>query len=954
MRPTPVSAGETRQAGDVTLPSLLRPEAKAAELTALWVDVLAERHEPTLADLILIEYWFSVGAASLPRHMPARMSYTKTLLTIRQRVAIAIHDYAREVNWRRPVLFVTALKIARAYLRDAVGHEDALRPELRKNFTGRLGVATVLISRFESVNQEDAKEAITALERSIFQGNTDGSAFAYLLEAHAVYLDLCPDLALLEHALNEARKQASSDPSFILAQIDLLLRRATQLGFTSPDLSALREAETLADACRPILGEEKVRRAMAKAIIKYLQSGNVEREDLVHARLPFGLRVEGESNQLLVQSARYLIGPLRRLAESGEPTARGLLADYLVQATATLGITESEALKESIALRGGERFLEDERSQLLKRRDQLRLAALTADNYLRINTLVELAALVDADHASPAPLVLLARDVHDHGAQPVPIDIGTGANARAVLRDISRGNVDALYGKAGEAALNSPDLSVLSLGGRSGVTSVADYYGLSSETFVFKDMARVAVEQERDRADIIARYLEDAKQTNRYGVSRLLATYDREAKDGKDVTAARHFVRGRPLYNAVHSADAGERKVLLGDAARFLGIINKCEQGKALNQGRREVKTKEFGRWLKACGLVDLNDIFDRWWDCVKDAELLRRRDAHLHNWLITDEARIYAIDLEAQGWRPAGYELAQLTDDHAFLPADDWQSRRALFETWRTSRNASREGEGLEWLSYQASVLARIVWGLTGAADSPFPSGLAEARLSSYITSVSDARLSTLGSEILEGWLSTRGLSRVPLSHPAAKGAGRVRTSKSIAFHLRHDDMLDRDAGGWVLLEDLQQRLVPKLPVEVLAAVATDKEERRFEIRAGKIRAKYGHSIAARFDYDPPKSTVRLYHASPWASAHRIIDKGAGILPMNRQFVHLSDNINEAVANGIRTGQPLVYSVSSNARADILQAHGSTYLSREVSTRELSVVPVSCFWAQIPPSMRS
>ncbi|WIB13473.1 RNA 2'-phosphotransferase [Curtobacterium sp. MCPF17_052] len=838
----------------MTSPSLLRREAKAAELAALWIDVLAERHEPTLADLILIEYWFSVGAAFLPRHMPARMSYTKTLLTIRQRVAIAIHDYAREVNWRRPVLFVTALKIARAYLRDAVGHEEALRPDLRKNFTGRLGVATVLISRFENVTQEDAKEAIGALERSISQGNTDGSAFAYLLEAHAVYLDLCPDPHLLEHALDVARKRASTDPSFILAQIDLLLRRATHLGFTSPDPGVLREAGNLADACRPTLGEDRVRQAMAKAIIKYLQSGDVEREDLMHARLPFGLRVEGEPNQLLVQSARFLIGPLRQLAKSGEPTARGLLADYLVQATEALEITEIDALKESILLRGGERFLEDERSQLLKRRDQLRLAALTSDNFLRVNTLVELAALIDANHASPAPLVLLARDVEDYGPQPVPIAPGTGAFVRAVLRDISKGNADALYGKAGEAALNSPDLSVLSLGGRSGVTSVADYYGLSSETFVFKNMAKVAVGQERDRADIIARHLRSTAQADRFGVSHLLATYDREGNGEKTVTAARPYIRGRPLYAAVEAADAAQRQVLLGNAASFLGIINRCEEGEALNQGRREVKTKEFGRWLKACGLVDLNDIFDRWWDCVKDADLLRRRDAHLHNWLITEEAKIYAIDLEAQGWRPAGYELAQLSDDHAFLPAGDWQTRRALFEIWRASRNASPAGERVEWLSYQASVLARIVWGLTGTADSPFPSGLAEERLSLYIESVTDKRLSNLGGEILRGWLSTRGLSRLPLSDPAAEGAGRVRTSKSIAFHLRHDELLVRDAGGWVLLEDLQQRLAPRLRVDVLAAVATDKDERRFEIRGGKIRAKYGHSIAAELDYDPPE----------------------------------------------------------------------------------------------------
>jgi len=951
MRPNAVAAGSDPKPADVTAPFLLRSEVKAAEVAELWVDVLSERHEPTLADLVLIEYWFSVGAAHLSPHMPARMSYTKTLLTIRQRVAIAVHDYAREINWRRPVLFVTALKIARAYLRDAVGHEEALRPELRKNFTGRLGVASVLISRFESIDQEDAREAITALERSISQGNTDSSAFAYLLEAHAVYFDLQPDITLLEQALSGARERCSQDPSFILAQIDLLLRKATQPGFVTPDTDVLSEARNLASACKPFLGEEKVRRVMATAIIEYLQSGLVEQEDLMHARLPFGLRVEGESNQLLVQSARYLIGPLRQLASSGEPTARGLLADYLLQAAGPLGITEANALEESISLRGGQRTLEDERSQLLRRRDQLRLAALTDDRFLRINTLTELAAMVDADHTLPAPLVLLARDVQEHGAQPVPMEIGTGQSARAVLNNISKGNSNSLYEKAGEAALHSPDLSVLGLGGRSGVTSVADYYGLSSETFIFKNMARVAVELEKERSDAIAHHLQSEGWENRYRVSRLLATYDREEEDGTDVTAARHYVRGRSLFDAVDTADAAERRDLLRDAAKFLGIINECERGEPSNRGRREVKMKEFGRWLKACGLQDAGATFDRWWELVKDVDLVRRRDAHLHNWLITDARTLYAIDLEAQGWRPAGYELAQLTDDHSFLPMGDWESRRTVFTDWRSARNANPEGEGAEWLSYQASVLSRIIWGLTGSAKSPFPSGMAEARLSTFIDTVADARLRDLGNEILQSWLSSRGLSRLPLSDPAATGAGRIRTSKGMAFHLRHDALLERDAGGWALLEDLQQRLSPAHPVEVLAAVATDREERRFEIKAGRIRAKYGHSIPAELDYDPPKVTTRLYHASPWASANHIIDSRAGVLPMSRQFVHLSDDIEEAVANGIRTGQPLVYSVSSGADAGILQAHGSTFLSRGIPMRELSVVPVSCFWVQIPPS---
>jgi AAA ATPase domain/Adenylate and Guanylate cyclase catalytic domain len=42
---------------------------------------------------------------------------------------------------------------------------------------------------------------------------------------------------------------------------------------------------------------------------------------------------------------------------------------------------------------------------------------------------------------------------------------------------------------------------------------------------------------------------------------------------------------------------------------------------------------------------------------------LLTRRDAHAFNWLLSGTNKVSAIDLEATGWRPTGYELAQLTN---------------------------------------------------------------------------------------------------------------------------------------------------------------------------------------------------------------------------------------------------------------------------------------------------
>lgn len=952
MLPTIATSSKTAGPDQVTLPFLLDTTVRAETLASAWREILSGR-EPTLAELVLIEYWFSVGAADLVKVIDWRWSYSKTLLTIRQRVAIALHDYAREINWRRPVLFVSVLKIARAYLRDAVGHEDALRRDYRKEFTGRLGVATVLISRFETVSADDAREALLILERSIDQGNTNDSAFSYLLEASCVSHDLEPDVDLLDRAIIRAETHISKsrqEPSVTLAHIDLLLRKATALGFTELDQDALLRAERLAEACSPNLAEDKVRLIMAQAILRYLRLHRDEGLGLAHARLPFGLRTDDAPNQLLVRSARYVIDPLRRMAANGEPLARGLLADYLLVAANLLGMSEEVALDEVVKLRGGDRSLGDERNRLLHCRDQLRLAAITNDKSRRIDALLGLAEMLDISPIPAAPLVILARDVRDYGAQPVPIEAGTTSYVEEILFDVSKGRADALYAKAGSAALASPDLSILALGGRSGVTSVADYYGLSSETFVFKTMTRVAVEQERNRANVLGTYLVKCGLQNRFNVSQVLATYTELRHSSEEVTAARHYIRGNSLYEVVRESVPDRQAALMTEAAAFLGAINYCERGLAPNEGRRDVKGKEFGRWLKACGLEDVNAVFDRWWEVMSKSALVRRRDAHLHNWLMGDNFTLYAIDLEAQGWRPAGYELAQITDDHAFLEADDWDTRRSIFDAYRSSRQAEPGTEDAEWLAYQAGVLSRLVWGLTGAADGPLASGAAEERLSAYMKSVTDDRLRKLASEILSGWLTQRGLTQLPTNNSAAQGAGRIRTSKSIAFHLRHDPSLERDEGGWALLEDLQQRLTPKLPIEVLAAVATDKNEQRFEISAGKIRAKYGHSIPIRVDYSKPKSPLRLYHASPWSLASAVVDSRGGIRPIERQFVHLTSSVREAVANGMRAGQPLLYSVSSLRVPSVLLAHGSTYLSNAIPMQDLSIVPVSCFWPQIPP----
>lgn len=100
---------------------------------------------------------------------------------------------------------------------------------------------------------------------------------------------------------------------------------------------------------------------------------------------------------------------------------------------------------------------------------------------------------------------------------------------------------------------------------------------------------------------------------------------------------------------------------VLGRAAEFLAFVNSEESVEGLPTGaRREVWTKEVGRWLKAVGVSSPPDKFKLYWDQYSDQPLFRRRDAHPLNWLVASGGRLLAVDLEAIGWRPLGYEIGQ------------------------------------------------------------------------------------------------------------------------------------------------------------------------------------------------------------------------------------------------------------------------------------------------------
>lgn len=137
---------------------------------------------------------------------------------------------------------------------------------------------------------------------------------------------------------------------------------------------------------------------------------------------------------------------------------------------------------------------------------------------------------------------------------------------------------------------------------------------------------------------------------------------------------------------------------------------------------------------------------------------------------------------------------------------------------------------------------------------------------------------------------------------------------SKAVSYFLRHSPWeieLEPDAAGWVLVKHLLKGLRPKFPKVTagdLETIIETSDKIRFEIKGDKIRATYGHSLARKIEKKAGTPPAILYHGTAIDKVDLIMD--VGLLPMNRQYVHLSSDRNTAKVVGSRKGRKVVVMV--------------------------------------------
>lgn len=167
-------------------------------------------------------------------------------------------------------------------------------------------------------------------------------------------------------------------------------------------------------------------------------------------------------------------------------------------------------------------------------------------------------------------------------------------------------------------------------------------------------------------------------------------------------------------------------------------------------------------------------------------------------------------------------------------------------------------------------------------------------------------------------------------------------------------------DAHGFAHIDDLLDAIRSRpqwagASRDAILEVIQRQDRPRFELKGEYIRALYGHSVPQRIEYTEVEPPEYLYHGTTQASLNRIAVEG--LLPMERQYVHLSTTPEDARQVGLRrTAHPVVLRIRAReaqaAGARFFQADPRIYLTKRVARQYIEpLVESSDASAPAPPT---
>lgn len=175
------------------------------------------------------------------------------------------------------------------------------------------------------------------------------------------------------------------------------------------------------------------------------------------------------------------------------------------------------------------------------------------------------------------------------------------------------------------------------------------------------------------------------------------------------------------------------------------------------------------------------------------------------------------------------------------------------------------------------------------------------------------------------------------------------VEISKFLSYILRHEPEsigLILDSAGWANIHELVQLANTSgnnITLEQIHSIVENDKKGRFSFSddVHYIRAVQGHSLKTvdlkLKEITPP---ARLLHGT----AQRFIEKinNEGLIPKERQYVHLTEDYDTAIKTGMRYGKPVVLNIDSQKMQadghDFYQAENDVWLTLKVPPAYIAV----------------
>lgn len=906
--------------GQVLLDQLCRSEG-ASVAASSWVSVLREGVRLSAPALLLVLEHLRLhpaeAAAGLRLH---GLGYAKTLANVAYRTADALHEDAKAAVASAEIdVAIARFRIAISEFRFSI-ESHLLSDPTRRIATGKYATAIAMSGRWVNLPPDTVSRALRFSQESMQLGNVQPESLVYRLELLLQQFDLTGDVQLLL----DARRLPIDNPEIAsgseVAQAEIRLRLARLSASKDDAQTYLALALRQLGSSNPRNSSEDARRI---AITTLTEEALEERLSLParSVSIPRGLvtLMATEPSKELWATVRLMVQNLEiaRTRRSSLPAA-ALSAQFLrrmVDGPAEL--LEQTDLLNYVEITGwlaersgGNRHLQWEAGAAA-----LSTAKRTGNKDLALRALERFEALAIQHPGWPLPKIGIAR-VRDYLY---------GGSV-----DFARSSANS-WREAAVLALDSAVYGRAQLGGRNEVFAVADARGLLSETFVFKRTTKAKAEHEASMLEALRSEISRRGLANRFEVPRSLAIVELPVDDDRRWVHVSQRAAGQLISELAQTDASRVLESIVDLLAIFHSTAGSAPPGKSAWRSLKDY-LKMWTRTLFEQSAAD---------KCVEDLRtlfpaqlpLVRKRDGHASNWLLDPAGRIVAIDLESSDFVPVGLDLAQLIEDNALVSADasGWTVRLSLMERYLSELGITLSPADMA-SSYSWFAICRALrLGTEREAGKQLKRHARE--LCGLVAERGDDAIRPLAREVLLA------LSRVELSESmeAAPSHDHRRLSKSMAYMLRHHGPTSGvpvDPSGFADMDDLATAL--RVDSSQLLAVAEHPGEPRFEIREGRIRALYGHSLNVNIDTGIDVGVPSaLYHGSSWSALDAIVANG--LVPMGRNMVHLTNRSDEALEVGRRKGSPLVLVVDPPGEAEPV-AEG-IWVATGVPPKRLAVV---------------